>query len=131
MPDQVLLPCEAWANNMNTSMNTGMGFTAAGEFSNAINDCGLWVNGVGLGSRYDGTFTGFAGKGAGSCSVYVGFETPGVRALDLICFLFRWTDYKNWTNATREGIREFNLASMDALQVRFTFVWWISLSSDI
>jgi glucan 1,3-beta-glucosidase len=97
MEAQILKPCQSWASSMNTSMNSGMGFTAAGEWSNAINDCGLNVNGVGLGTRYEGTFTGFAGKGTGDCSV--------------------WTDYKNWSNATREGIKQFNLASMDALQV--------------
>lgn len=39
------------------------------------------------------------------------------RALDLMDS-FRWTNYKSWNNATREGIKQFNLASMDALQVR-------------
>lgn len=68
MDQQVLKPCLAWASNMNNSMNSGMGFTAAGEWSNAINDCGLNVNGVGLGTRYEGTFPGFSGQGTGDCS---------------------------------------------------------------
>ena len=68
MPQQILKPCLAWASNMNNSMNSGMGFTAAGEWSNAINDCGLFVNGVGLGTRYEGTFAGFSGQGTGDCS---------------------------------------------------------------
>lgn len=54
---------------MNTSMSSGLGFTAAGEWSNAINDCGLFVNGVGLGTRYEGTYAGSNGQGlgAGAC----------------------------------------------------------------
>ncbi|KAG9095312.1 hypothetical protein FRC07_011112, partial [Ceratobasidium sp. 392] len=109
MDQQILKPCNAWANNVNNTRNTGMGYVAAGEWSNAINDCGLNVNGVGLGSRYDGTFAGFAGKGAGDCSV--------------------WTDYQKWDNATREGIKQFNLGSMDALQNWFFWTWKIGNSS--
>jgi len=108
MAQQVLKPCLAWASNMNNSMNSGMGFTAAGEWSNAINDCGLNVNGVGLGTRYEGTFPGFSGQGSGDCS--------------------EWTNYKSWDNATREGIKQFNLASMDALQNWFFWTWKIGES---
>lgn len=109
MDKQILKPCLAWASNMNNSMNGGLGFTAAGEWSNAINDCGLNVNGVGLGTRYEGTFNGFQGQGAGSCDV--------------------WNDYQSWNDTTREGIRQFNLASMDALQNWFFWTWRIGNSS--
>ncbi|POW14486.1 hypothetical protein PSTT_02961 [Puccinia striiformis] len=36
--------------------NTDFGFNFAGEYSLAVNDCGLWLNNVGVGSRYDGTY---------------------------------------------------------------------------
>ena len=72
------------------------GLTTAGEFSNAVTDCGLFLNGVGLGTRYEGTYTG-AWPAVGNCST--------------------WTDYQNYDNTTKADILQFALASMDALQV--------------
>jgi len=60
--EQVQKPCAAWGAMMNTSMGA-FGLTAAGEFSNAVTDCGKWVNGVGLGARYDGTMQDETGAG--------------------------------------------------------------------
>jgi len=81
---------------MNDSMSA-FGLTTAGEFSNAINDCGLFVNG-GLGSRYDGTFTtGGPYTKVGDCG--------------------QWNDYKSWDQTMKDSTKQFALASMDALQV--------------
>ncbi|CAE6463281.1 unnamed protein product [Rhizoctonia solani] len=109
LDQQILKPCLAWASNVNNSMNSGLGFTAAGEWSNAMNDCGLFVNGVGLGTRYEGTYAGFQGQGAGDCS--------------------QWTDYQKWDDTTRAAVKQFNLASMDALQNWFFWTWHIGNSS--
>ncbi len=82
---------------MNDSM-TAFGLTSAGEFSNAINDCGLFVNGVGLGTRYDGTYTtGGPWPKVGDCG--------------------QWIDYKSWDQTLKDSTKQFALASMDALQV--------------
>ena len=89
-------PCNTWASLFNTSM-AAFGLTAAGEWSNAVTDCGLWVNGVGLGTRYEGTYTG-TWPVVGSC-------TP-------------WTDWQSWNTAMKTGTMNFAMASMDALQVR-------------
>ncbi|KAI0371071.1 glycoside hydrolase [Pilatotrama ljubarskyi] len=43
--------CNAWGASMNNSRKN-FGITVAGEFSNAINDCGLWVVGVGVDAHY-------------------------------------------------------------------------------
>ena len=90
-------PCQAWANAVNTSMGA-FGLTNAGEFSNAVTDCGLWVNGVNQGIRYEGTYTSGSWPRVGSC-------TP-------------WTDWQNYDAGTKNDIKNFALASMDALQVR-------------
>ena len=82
---------------MNTSM-AAFGLNTAGEFSNAVTDCGKWVNGVDLGTRYEGTYTLETHARIGSC-------TP-------------WTDWQSYDQATKDAIRSFALASMDALQVR-------------
>jgi glucan 1,3-beta-glucosidase len=52
--------CTNALHNMGGLVNTSMsefGFTIVGEFSNAVTDCGLFLNGVGMGSRYEGTYT--------------------------------------------------------------------------
>ena len=74
---------------------TAFGLTTAGEWSNAINDCGLWVNGVNDGTRYEGTFDGAA---------YTGDCTE-------------WVDWQSWDAAFKADIEQFALASMSALQV--------------
>lgn len=80
---------------VNQSMSA-FGLTAAGEFSNAINDCGLYVNGVGLGTRYEGTYPGYTTK-VGDC-------TP-------------WEDYSAWNQSLKDSTKQFAMSSMDALQV--------------
>jgi glucan 1,3-beta-glucosidase len=90
-------PCNAWGNLMNTSL-AAFGLTGAGEWSNAVTDCGLWVNGVGLGTRYEGNYTASPGGRVGSC--------------------LPWTDWENYSPTMKNSIKVFAEASMDALQVR-------------
>ena len=90
-------PCTAWGPNQNASM-AAFGLTSAGEFSNAINDCGLWVNGVNLGTRYEGDYPGGPWPVIGSCE--------------------QWTDYQSWNASMKAGVQQFAMSSMDALQVR-------------
>jgi len=99
MSSRVSDPCNNWASGINASMSA-FGLTAAGEFSNAINDCGLFVNGVGLGTRYEGTYEG-AGSKVGDCAP--------------------WEDYTTWSQSLKESTKQLALASMDALQVRTFF----------
>ncbi|KAI0341763.1 glycoside hydrolase [Trametopsis cervina] len=102
-------PCSSWGAAQNASM-AAFGLTTAGEFSNAINDCGLYVNGVTDGTRYEGTYaTDGPWPRQGSC-------TP-------------WTDYTTWTPAMKQDIMNFALASMDALQNYFFWTWKIGNSS--
>jgi len=96
-----LRACTTWAGGTNRSMGA-FGVTSAGEFSNAINDCGLFVNGVGEGTRYEATFAGYDGARQGDCD--------------------RWTDWTKWTAEDKEGMKQFTLASMDALTVRIPFL---------
>ncbi|KAA1471083.1 exo-beta-1,3-glucanase [Dentipellis sp. KUC8613] len=108
MHQQIKAPCDAWGAQMNASMGS-FGLTAAGEFSNAVTDCGLYVNGVGLGTRYEGTYTPGNWPAIGSCQP--------------------WTDWQNWNQAMKNDIKSFALASMDALQNWFFWTWKIGNSS--
>ena len=84
------------------SSRSDFGVTIAGEFSNAVNDCGLYVNGVGLGTRYEGTYPGYTDV-IGSCS------GDG------------WLAWQSWNSSTKQDYMNFALSSMDALQVRLLY----------
>lgn len=91
-------PCTAWAANQNSSMSD-FGLTMGGEWSLALNDCGLYVNGVGLGTRFEGTYPGGYAK-VGDCE--------------------EWTDYTQWSTTWKKQMQTFALSTMDALQVHFS-----------
>ncbi|TFY57321.1 hypothetical protein EVG20_g8595 [Dentipellis fragilis] len=50
--------CSSWGGSINASQSA-FGVTIAGEYSNAINDCGTYVNGVGNGPKFAGDCTPF------------------------------------------------------------------------
>ena len=102
-------PCTTWGKMANDSM-TNFGMTGAGEFSNAVTDCGLWLNNVNAGTRYEGTYAvGGPWPSQGSCTT--------------------WTDWQSWDQATKNDIKTFALASMDALQNWFFWTWKIGNST--
>ncbi|ESK92046.1 exo-beta- -glucanase [Moniliophthora roreri MCA 2997] len=96
-------PC-GWGGDVNRSMEI-FGMNNAGEFSNAINDCGLWVNGVGQGIRYEGS--------------YVWEDFPRIGDCE------RWTDWTKFDEQTKGEIKSFATASFDALQNYFFWTWKI------
>ncbi|KAF9265121.1 glycoside hydrolase [Marasmius fiardii PR-910] len=99
-------PCQ-WGREFNQSM-AAFGLSVAGEWSNAINDCGLWLNGIPEGTRYDGTYTAGKTTAVGSCD--------------------KWTDWQNFSDDTKARLKTFALASMDGLQNYFFWTWKIGAS---
>ncbi len=85
------------------------GITAAGEWSNAINDCGLYVTGVTSGTLYEGTKDPTQPR-LGSCS--------------------KWIDYSTWDESIKAGLRDFSASSMDALGDSFFWTWRIGEASS-
>ena len=51
---QALFACTSWHQTLKNSMRHAAP-TMVGEFSVATNDCGKYLNGVGLGTRFEGT----------------------------------------------------------------------------
>lgn len=103
-------PCANWGSAVNNSM-ANFGLTTAGEFSNAVTDCGLWLNGVDLGTRYEGTYAGNPQR-VGDCSV--------------------WTDWTKYDKGMKMDIKNFALSSMDALQVcLIVHLMWQTLTRRI
>ncbi|KAF7295346.1 Glycoside hydrolase [Mycena indigotica] len=107
-------PCNNWGGLINGTMAT-FGFIVAGEFSNAVTDCGLYVNGVGQGIRYEGNYITPPPRGGtwprlGDC------ETD-------------WTNWEQWSSGTKQSYKTFAKASMDALQNWFFWTWKIGNST--
>jgi glucan 1,3-beta-glucosidase len=101
-------PCTEWGKTINGSL-TSFGMTTAGEFSNAVTDCGLFLNNVGEGTRYEGNYsTDGPWPSQGSCT--------------------EWTDWQNWDQEMKDSILTFAEASMDALQNWFFWTWKIGQS---
>ncbi|KAJ7461029.1 glycoside hydrolase family 5 protein [Mycena galericulata] len=103
-------PCNSWGSEINSTMSD-FGFIVAGEFSNAVTDCGLYVNGVGQGVRYEGTYDqGGPWPDLGNCTT-------------------DWLEYQNWSAATKNSYKTFAMASMDALQNWFFWTWKVGNST--
>ena len=106
-------PCSYWAVNYNNSMNN-FGLSLSGEFSLAINDCGVYLNNVGNGARFDGTY------------VAPGSTTPTFEAVGDCT---TWNDWQNWDDERKAGMRRIALAEMDATQNWFFWTWTIGNST--
>ncbi|QRW04085.1 Cellulase (glycosyl hydrolase family 5 protein) [Ceratobasidium sp. AG-Ba] len=86
------------------------GFAAAGEWSLAFNDCGLYLNGASSGYRYDGTLSTYNGPRIGSCDP--------------------WLDSTNWSPTVKQNLKELAMTSMDAMQNYFFWTWKIGKSNN-
>ncbi len=107
---QILKPCQQFTPLLDTA-RTNMGVAMAGEMSLAINDCGLFLNGVTAGTRYDGSYRGpVAGNypSMGSCQPF--------------------DDWENYSSDMKQGLRRFALTSMDSLHDFFFWTWKIGNS---
>ncbi|KAF8329749.1 glycoside hydrolase superfamily [Cantharellus anzutake] len=101
-------PCGAWAGRINQTMQN-FGMVNAGEWSLGYTDCGLFLNGVGLGTRYEGNLSTFPSTRIGSCAPVL--------------------DWENYNQSTKSGLMAFGLAQMDVLQNWFFWTWKIGNSS--
>ncbi len=67
------------------------GITVAGEFSNAINDCGLFVRGVGNGPVFGGDCTVFNDVSQWTPAMKNGFQNFILASMDALQHWFFWT----------------------------------------
>ena len=81
-------------------------WNVAGEFSAALTDCAKWLNGVGIGSRYDGTFfkDGQTSYPIGSCQ--------------------NNDDINSWSTERKENTRRYIEAQLDTFEKRGGWIIW-------
>ncbi|QRV89868.1 Cellulase (glycosyl hydrolase family 5 protein) [Ceratobasidium sp. AG-Ba] len=109
LAQQTKRPCARWAARFNSTLDD-YGFAAAGEWSLAFNDCGLYLNGASSGYRYDGTLSTYNGPRIGSCDP--------------------WLDSTNWSPTVKQNLMELAMTSMDAMQNYFFWTWKIGKSNN-
>lgn len=81
-------------------------WNVAGEFSAALTDCAKWLNGVGVGARYDGTFV----KG-GQTSYFIGSCQDN-------------EDINSWSSERKTNTRRYVEAQLDAFEKRGGWIIW-------
>lgn len=82
-------------------------WTIVGEWTGAQTDCAKWLNGLGVGARYDGSYTENGGSSmVGSCD---GKYTGTVDAL---------------SDADKKNIRSFIEAQLDAYESHTGWIFW-------
>lgn len=111
---QVDFPCKAWKNDLNQSTIL-TGLTMVGEFSVATNDCGKYLNGRGLGARFDGTL-----------------EQEGVplKPVCPTCTCKGVDDWRNFSTEYKQFLLEFMEKQMDAYESGIGWFYWTYKTED-
>ncbi|PHZ13704.1 beta-glucosidase 6 [Rhizopus microsporus ATCC 52813] len=111
---QADFPCNFWRRDMNEStLNTGP--TMVGEFSVATNDCGKYLNGIGLGARFDGTLDQGDGPATPVC------PTCTCKGVD---------DWKKFTPEYKTFLLKFMQKQMDAYETGIGWFYWTYKTQD-
>ncbi|CAO3676679.1 unnamed protein product [Rhizopus stolonifer] len=111
---QVDFPCRYWQKDLNQStLLTGP--TMVGEFSVATNDCGKYLNGMGLGARFDGTLDQ---EGMPNHPVCPACTCKGV------------DDWTKFTTEYKQFLLEFMEKQMDAYESGIGWFYWTYKTED-
>ncbi|KAI9493932.1 glycoside hydrolase superfamily [Zychaea mexicana] len=97
---KALFPCHNWRKILKNSTRNAAP-TMVGEFSVATNDCGKYLNGIGLGTRYENTFPGESEMKQLSCPT---------------CTCEKVEDWKNWDQGYRTFLNSFMEYQMDSFE---------------
>ncbi|KAF3909022.1 hypothetical protein ABW21_db0200204 [Orbilia brochopaga] len=87
--------CNTWTQQIEESVKSGFGPTMVGEWSQADTDCTRYLNGVGNGARWDGTFSDTKGTprcptGDQQCKCSLANADPSQFSADYKLFLKTW-----------------------------------------
>ncbi|PWN30893.1 glycoside hydrolase [Jaminaea rosea] len=100
--------CSNFAHNTDSALASN-GAYMAGEWSLALNDCGLYLNNVNQGTRYEGTYPGSTQR-YGSCE--------------------GWDNWQSFDDTRKANLKRFAIAQMSSLRNFFFWTWHIGNSID-
>ncbi|CEP08920.1 hypothetical protein [Parasitella parasitica] len=111
---QAEFPCSAWKKDIGEA-SIHVGPTMVGEFSVATNDCAKYLNGVGLGARFDGTLEQ---EGAPTAPVCPTCSCAGV------------DDWTAFTPEYKDFLLQFMEKQMDAYEASIGWFYWTYKTED-
>ena len=85
------IPSSGYPLTRGVDSRENFGVTIAGEFSNGINDCGLFVRGVGNGPQYPGDCSVYNNAGNWTDQMKNGFLNFQLASMDALQDWFFWT----------------------------------------
>lgn len=123
--DKVNFACGGWTSQILGSSNkqTGFGPTLCGEWSQADTDCAMYLNNVGVGSRWAGTLN-MVGTPGGSLDGSVLTPTcPTANQPRCNCDLAN-ADPSTYSAVYRQWLRDFAEAQMDSFEKGWGWFYW-------
>ncbi|KAG9320143.1 hypothetical protein KVV02_000720 [Mortierella alpina] len=120
---QVLFPCDVWARNMQQS-TLKFGPTLVGEFSSATNDCATYLNGIGVGYRWDGTYQSEEDRDLGKNADPAACEPKKNAHIAGHCSCQAQNDVGSYTPEYRKFLSDFTQTQMDAFEQGLGWFYW-------
>ncbi|KAF9431116.1 hypothetical protein BGZ94_008891 [Podila epigama] len=123
--DQANFPCDVWSKDMQQS-SAKFGPTLVGEFSSATNDCATHLNGIGVGSRWDGTFQSEEDKAAGKPlnPAKAACQPSKNGHIEGYCSCQAQNRVGSYTPEYRKFLADFTQAQMDAFEQGLGWFYW-------
>jgi aryl-phospho-beta-D-glucosidase BglC (GH1 family) len=97
------IPCEGWKTKYQRSKDH-FAMTVTGEFSAAVNDCGVYLNGMKLGSRLNGDFDHPSLNGDNNAKPCTN------------CACYKYTNYGNYTTEFKGFLKKFVERQMETFE---------------
>ncbi|GJJ68508.1 glucan 1,3-beta-glucosidase [Entomortierella parvispora] len=121
--DQVNFPCDVWSRNMQQS-TLKFGPTLVGEFSSATNDCATYLNGIGFGYRWDGTFQSEEDRLAGKPLEEAACEPAKNGHIEGYCSCQTQNRVGSYSQEYRKFLSDFTQTQMDAFEQGMGWFYW-------
>ncbi|KAG0048831.1 hypothetical protein BGZ83_006271 [Gryganskiella cystojenkinii] len=121
--NQINFPCDVWSKNMQQS-TVKFGPTLVGEFSSATNDCATYLNGIGVGYRWDGTFQTEEDRLAGKPIEEAACEPAKHGHIEGYCSCQAQNRVGTYTQEYRKFLSDFTQTQMDAFEQGLGWFYW-------
>ncbi|KAF9438252.1 hypothetical protein BGZ76_008985 [Entomortierella beljakovae] len=121
--DQTNFSCDVWSKNLQRS-TLKFGPTVVGEFSSATNDCATYLNGVGVGYRWDGTFRTEDEIEDGTPADEAACQPAKNGHIDGYCSCASQNDVNYYTPEYRKFLSDFTQTQMDAFEQGIGWFYW-------
>ncbi|KAK4976605.1 hypothetical protein LTR28_007747, partial [Elasticomyces elasticus] len=123
--DKINFACGGWTAQTLRSQNTATGFgpTMCGEWSQADTDCAVYLNNVGIGSRWEGTLN-MASTPGGSSSGSVLSPTCPTRNNPRCTCDGANADPSAWSDAYKKWLLQFAEAQMTSFEKGWGWFYW-------